>query len=51
MISTYPCKLFAFPGLHLVQISGFFRSVPSPEHGASHKILSNFNNEFPGRKK
>ncbi|KAE9523966.1 hypothetical protein AGLY_015613 [Aphis glycines] len=29
---TNPCKLFAFPGLHLVQISAFFLNVPSPEH-------------------
>lgn len=34
------CKLNACPGFHFFHRSGFFLSVPSPEHGTSQRIRS-----------
>jgi hypothetical protein len=37
----YPCKLLPFAVFHFNQMSGFFRSVPSPEQGTSQSTRSN----------
>lgn len=41
-MQLYPCRLLPFAVFHFNQMSGFFRSVPSPEHGTSHSTRSNF---------
>lgn len=40
------CKAIPYLGWYSFQSSLFFRKVPSPLQGTSHKILSNLNNPF-----